>query len=125
VAAAVANSNNGPPSNSKCLADELQEALLQEVHQQGNDYDDDDDVFLPDSTNQTKNSQNTKVYPKFSGNYLEELKKLTFNCVSKNTRPYLTSNNVYLAEDSTDDSPCHLSVASTGGRRRRNSSGDG
>ena len=82
----------GPQApNEKCLADELQEALIKSVHQ----TDSDDDVFLPDS------KPVPKVYPKFSCKFLEELVQVKFNSVSKNTRAYLNSDNLYLKEDSS------------------------
>ena len=85
----------GPQApNEKCLADELQEALIRSVHQTDND----DDVFLPDS------KTTPKVYPKFSCKFLEELLQVRFDSVSKNTRAYLDSDNFYLKEDSSDPS---------------------
>lgn len=94
----------GPGSkepNEKCLADELQEALIKSVHQS----DSDDDVFLPNSKPSLP-----KVYPKFSCKFLEELVQIKFNSVSKNTRAYLNSDNLYLKEDSSE-------VTSTAKRR--------
>ncbi|XP_052087011.1 C-Jun-amino-terminal kinase-interacting protein 1-like isoform X2 [Mytilus californianus] len=101
--------------NEKCLADELQEALLKTDSEE-------DDVFLPSEPTVTKQSSaNDKIYPKFSRKYLEELKCSHFtNSVSKNTKPYLNSNNIYLEEDSTVETK-HLSVASASGRDRRDS----
>lgn len=98
--------------NERCLADELQEALLKtEI--------DDDDVFLPSES--VKKPDISKIYPKFSGRYLEELKSLQFtNSVSKNTKPYLNSNNIYLEEDSTVETK-HVSIASSSGRDGRES----
>lgn len=75
--------------NEKCLADELQEALLNT---------DSDDVFVASPP-----PKQSKVYPKFSKQYLEDLKSVCFNSVSGNTAPCLTSDNVYLAEDSVPD----------------------
>ena len=105
--------------NERCLADELQEALLK------TESDVDDDVFLPSDSVATKQtSENTKIYPKFSGRYLQELKTLQFtNSVSKNTKPFLNSNNIYLEEDSTTVETRHLSVASSSGRDGRESDG--
>ncbi|XP_062576273.1 uncharacterized protein LOC134238176 [Saccostrea cucullata] len=77
------------PINEKCLADELQEALLRG---------DNDDVFLPEQS-----PKQGKVYPKFSKQYLDELKSVCFNSVSGNTAPCLSSDNVYLSEDSVPD----------------------
>ena len=87
----VSGSSSKVP-NEKCLADELQEALIKSEHQS----DTDDDVFLPNS------KPLPKVYPKFSCNFLEELVQVKFNSVSKNTRAYLNSDNLYLQEDSTN-----------------------
>lgn len=84
--------NRGPdvkPINERCLADELQEALLRG---------DNDDVFLPEQP-----PKQEKVYPKFSKQYLDELKNGCFNSVSGNTAPCLSSDNVYLSEDSVPD----------------------
>ena len=105
--------------NERCLADELQEALLK------TESDADDDVFLPSDSVPTKQtSENTKIYPKFSGRYLQELKTLQFtNSVSKNTKPFLNSNNIYLEEDSTTVETRHLSVASSSGKDGRESDG--
>jgi hypothetical protein len=82
-------------NNEKCLADELQEALVK------NDQaiESEDDVFIPSSGKQIP-----KVYPKYSGKFLEELKTVKFNSVSKNTRAFLNSDNMYLKEDSTERS---------------------
>lgn len=83
-------------SNELCLADELQEALVK------NDCSlesDNDEVFLPNSGKQLP-----KVYPKYSCKFLEELKCVKFNSVSKNTRAFLNSDNMYLKEDSTENS---------------------
>lgn len=104
--------------NERCLADELQEALLKTEN-------DDDDVFLPSDSIPTKQtSENSKIYPKFSGRYLQELKTLQFtNSVSKNTKPLLHSNNIYLEEDSTAVETRHLSVASSSGKDGRESDG--
>ncbi|XP_060080204.1 C-Jun-amino-terminal kinase-interacting protein 2-like [Ylistrum balloti] len=110
------------PVNAKCLADELQEALVRDSRQ--NSVEDDDDVFYP-TASEGKSSSPSKVYPKFSCKFLEELKTINFNSVSKNTRPYTSSNNVYLEEDSTTDSQRHLSVATSSRRRRNSSGGDG
>jgi hypothetical protein len=89
----IATPNRGPEVklviNERCLADELQEAL-----QRG----DNDDVFLPEQTHKQE-----KVYPKFSKQYLDELKNGCFNSVSGNTAPCLSSDNVYLSEDSVPD----------------------
>ena len=105
--------------NERCLADELQEALLK------TESDADDDVFLPSDSVPTKQiSENTKIYPKFSGRYLQELKTIQFtNSVSKNTKPFLNSNNIYLEEDSTTVETRHLSVASSSGKDGRESDG--
>ena len=83
-------------NNEKCLADELQEAL---VKNEQTIESDNDDVFLPSSGKQIP-----KVYPKYSGKFLEELKTVKFNSVSKNTRAFLNSDNMYLIEDSTERS---------------------
>ncbi|XP_033739818.1 C-Jun-amino-terminal kinase-interacting protein 1-like [Pecten maximus] len=115
-------SSSGNPVNAKCLADELQEALVRDSRP--NSTDDDDDVFYP-TPSEGKSSPSSKVYPKFSCKFLEELKLINFNSVSKNTRPYTSSNNVYLEEDSTADSQRHLSVATSSRRRRNSSGGDG
>ncbi|OWF50200.1 C-Jun-amino-terminal kinase-interacting protein 1-like [Mizuhopecten yessoensis] len=115
-------STSSVPVNSKCLADELQEAMVRDSRQ--NSTDDDDDVFYP-TPSEGKSSPSSKAYPKFSGKFLEELKTINFNSVSKNTRPYTSSNNVYLEEDSTADSQRHLSVATSSRRRRNSSGGDG
>ncbi|XP_048769960.1 C-Jun-amino-terminal kinase-interacting protein 1-like isoform X3 [Ostrea edulis] len=88
----VVTPNRGPdvkPINERCLADELQEALLRG---------DNDDVFLPEQP-----PKQEKVYPKFSKQYLDELKNGCFNSVSGNTAPCLSSDNVYLSEDSVPD----------------------
>jgi hypothetical protein len=53
-----------------------------------------------------------------------ELKTLQFtNSVSKNTKPFLNSNNIYLEEDSTTVETRHLSVASSSGKDGRESDG--
>ncbi|VDI63227.1 mitogen-activated protein kinase 8 interacting protein 1 [Mytilus galloprovincialis] len=105
-------------TNEKCLADELQEALLK------TDSAEEDDVFLPSEPTVTKQSSaNDKIYPKFSRKYLEELKCSHFtNSVSKNTKPFLNSNNIYLEEDSSVEKK-HLSIASSSGRDGRDSDG--
>lgn len=86
-------------NNEKCLADELQEALVKNEHHIDSDN---DDVFLPNSGKQLP-----KVYPKYSCKYLEELKTLKFNSVSKNSRALLNSDNMYLKEDSADQTDEH------------------
>lgn len=86
-------------NNEKCLADELQEALVKNEYQIDSDN---DDVFLPNSGKQLP-----KVYPKYSCKYIEELKSIKFNSVSKNTRALLNSDNMYLKEDSADQSDEH------------------
>ena len=78
-------------------------------------------MFLPHSSASTL----PKVYPKYSGNFLEDLKNVKFNSVSKNTRAYLNSDNMYLKEDSTeadgcDNSSAHASVSSGRGRKGSN-----
>lgn len=80
-------------ANDRCLADELRDALVQKEFTE----DCDDDVFESASDNQLQ-----KVYPKYSRKFLEELKTVKFNSVSKNTRAYLNSDNIYLQEDSTN-----------------------
>ena len=121
----------GPVSkvpNEKCLADELQEALIKSEHQS----DTDDEVFLPNS------KPLPKVYPKFSCKFLEELVQVKFNSVSKNTRAYLNSDNLYLKEDSSDATTaeckepliascggCEPLIASCGGREPLTASSGG
>ena len=83
--------------NEKCLADELQEAL---IHRDSDGDVSNDGVFVPSGANK----QLPKVYPKYSNKFLEELTCVKFNSVSKNTRAYLNSDNVYLQEDSSDHS---------------------
>lgn len=99
--------------NERCLADELQEALLKAESVE-------DDVFLPNEQPTAKQClDNSKIYPKFSGRYLDELKSLQFsNSVSKNTKPFLNSNNIYLEEDSSVETK-RPSVASASGRDGR------
>lgn len=113
-------SSSSGPVNAKCLADELQEALVRDSRP--NSTDEDDEVFYPTPS---EDKTSPKMYPKFSCKFLEELKLINFNSVSKNTRPYTSSNNVYLEEDSTTDSQRHLSVATSSRRRRNSSGGDG
>ncbi|KAL4233767.1 C-Jun-amino-terminal kinase-interacting protein 1 [Mactra antiquata] len=91
-----------PVHNEKCLADELQEALVKDEHDIESDN---DDVFLPQSTKKIQ-----KVYPKYSCKFLEELKHVKFNSVSKNTRALLNSDNMYLKEDSTERSEHHQTL---------------
>ena len=111
-----------PDINEKCLADELQEALVRSDN--CDDESDNNDVFLPNNAAVTV----PKVYPKYSGNFLEDLKNAKFNSVSKNTRAYLNSDNMYLKEDSTDaeshdGNSARASVSS--GRGRKGSNGGG
>ncbi|KAJ8315687.1 hypothetical protein KUTeg_007837 [Tegillarca granosa] len=115
------SSSNTNIVNEKCLAEELQEALTQDVPVV---EDDDDNVFLPNTPCQAQKGKSNKVYPKFSGRFLEELKNLQFNAVSKNTRPYLNSDNIYLEEDSTNDKQ-HLAIPTMSGNGRRDSNSDG
>lgn len=115
------SSSNTKIVNEKCLAEELQEALTQDVVVAD---DDDDNVFLPNTSCQAQKGKSNKVYPKFSGKFLEELKNLQFNAVSKNTRPYLNSDNIYLEEDSTIDKQ-HLAIPTASGNGRRDSNSDG
>ncbi|WAR07142.1 JIP1-like protein [Mya arenaria] len=75
--------------NEKCLADELQEALVRSEH--------DLDLEHADGAARTP-----KAYPKYSRKFLEELSCVKFNSVSKNTRAYLGSDNMYLKEDSSN-----------------------
>lgn len=104
--------------NERCLADELQEALLKSDSVE-------DDVFLPNELPTAKQCpDNSKIYPKFSGRYLDELRSLQFsNSVSKNTKAYLNSNNIYLEEDSSVETR-HPSVASASGRDGREFDGN-
>ena len=101
-------------NNEKCLADELQEALVKPDHSDS----DTDDVFMPNTTKTLP-----KVYPKYSGKLIEDLKnRVKFNSVSKNTRAYLNSDNVYLQEDSCDksDRGQDNTVSSNRGRKGSN-----
>nr|XP_011422218.2 uncharacterized protein LOC105324754 isoform X2 [Crassostrea gigas] len=108
---------NTKPVNEKCLADELQEALLRV---------DTDEVFIDDQP-----PKRNKVYPKFSKQYLNDLKYVCFNSVSSNTAPCLSSDNVYLSEDSVPDTrprpqsghvPRNVRHLSTGSSRLSSSS---
>lgn len=108
---------NTKPVNEKCLADELQEALLRV---------DTDEVFIDDQP-----PKRNKVYPKFSKQYLDDLKYVCFNSVSSNTAPCLSSDNVYLSEDSVPDTrprpqsghvPRNVRHLSTGSSRLSSSS---
>lgn len=99
IVVAPNQSQNTKPVNEKCLADELQEALLRV---------DTDEVFTGDQP-----PKQNKVYPKFSKQYLDDLKYVCFNSVSSNTAPCLSSDNVYLSEDSVPDTrprpqSCHV-----------------
>lgn len=100
--------------NERCLADELKDALRKESL----DEDADDDVFLP-----TTSTQNTD-YPKFSSNFIEDLRQVPFSSVSKNTRAYLNSDNQYLLEDSTSQKSSQ-NVSSAGRQRKDSSDGEG
>ncbi|KAL3883764.1 hypothetical protein ACJMK2_029996 [Sinanodonta woodiana] len=101
--------------NEKCLADELQEALFKK--EIISDEDESDEVFLPNSRTVPK------IYPKFSRKYIEDLKGLKFNTVSKNTRTFINSDNVYLQEDSVVGGKERS--FSTSSRRERRDSSDG
>lgn len=83
--------------NEKCLADELQEALTRPNV---------DPRELEEEDYFQATTQKQMVYPKYSGKFLEELRNVKFNSVSKNTRAYLNSDNMYLKEDSCDQEPC-------------------
>ena len=85
-------------TNEKCLADELQEALTRPNVDTGSS---EDDAYC-----QGANTNTQMVYPKYSCKYLEELKIVRFNSVSKNTRAYLKTDNMYLKEDSCGQDNC-------------------